>query len=165
MRGPPRDGPLCINRNSSMKFVGRISLRAVRLAHQRPSYWVDIVRFRYRPLTLACSASRMARISRIPRTVSGGGCSSNAASAALPHWASNPASIENRASVGQLSDRQRERARIVADRGNALTRRAANNLNQVGWQWRALVAPCPLYPQKQTCAVQSPVSAKGQKRT
>jgi hypothetical protein len=52
-------------------------------ARQRPSYWVDIVRFRYRPLTLACNASRMARISNIPRTVSGGGCLSNAAIAAL----------------------------------------------------------------------------------
>jgi hypothetical protein len=37
----------------------------------------------YRPSTLACSASRIARISKIPGTVSGGGCLSNAASAAL----------------------------------------------------------------------------------
>jgi hypothetical protein len=42
-----------------------------------------IMRFRYRPLTFACNASRMARISRIPRTVSGGGCLSNAVIAAL----------------------------------------------------------------------------------
>src|SRR4029434_944810 len=32
--------------------------------------------------------------------------------------AAGPASIESRASVGQLSDRQRERARIVGDRGS-----------------------------------------------
>jgi len=75
--------------------------------------------------------------------------------------AAGPASIESRASVGQLSDRQRERARIVGDRGNALTRRAANNLNQVGWRWRALVAPCPLCPRKRTCAVHSSISAEG----
>jgi hypothetical protein len=62
-------------------------------------------------------------------------------------------SIENRASVGQLGNAERERPGIVRDGGNTLTRRAAKDINPVRWQSRALVAPCLLYPRKRTCAV------------
>src|SRR5262245_19041081 len=66
----------------------------------------------------------------------------------LPRLASNPASIENRASlIGQLGNAERERARIVGDRRETLTPGAAKDIDPPRWQWRALVAPCPFYPE------------------
>jgi hypothetical protein len=50
-------------------------------------------------LTLAANASLMARISNIPRTVSGGGCLSNVASAAIASSGSRP--LIQRRSIGQ----------------------------------------------------------------
>jgi hypothetical protein len=55
----------------------------------------------------------------------------------LPRLASNPASIESRALVGQLGDGERERASIVADGRDTLLRSHLDNLDPVGGQKRA----------------------------
>jgi hypothetical protein len=64
----------------------------------------------------------MARISNIPQTVRGAVADPMLQAQPLPRLATNPASFDNRASVSQFDDVDRERARIIADCGDTLSR-------------------------------------------